>query len=765
MSHLRTPRVIAVLLAFVLAGAGAALLLTVGFGAGPASTTNGPLTGSAPSFTTAGDRWTLDEVLRRARAGEIDAISAMTPSGATAVAGPDPVLIARTTTGAIHAIRPEVPVADALDVLRAAGYAPLLTDEAIALDPGATSGGMPSFIGLAMAVSLLILAVLLFARLRGAASRAWRPKIAHRRRRTDQAIAGERPRVTLADVAGADEAKLELTETIEFLRDPSRFVRLGATAIRGVMLYGPPGTGKTMLAKAVAAEADVPFFSVSGSEFVEKYVGVGAGRVRELFAKARAAGRAVIFIDEIDAMAKARGGSDSHEEREQTLNQLLVEMDGFGSNDGVVVIGATNRLDTLDTAALRPGRFTRKIHVPLPDRDGRLAILAVHAKGKPISPEVDLLALARKTYGFSGAMLADLLNEAAILAARLGLSAIGPVEIHNGWLKTALGTSRKRSMDERERSIIATHEAGHAVCGFVHGDKRRVEEISLFAHGEALGVTVSSSEDNDLPSETDLRARLVALMGGRVAEELLFHEVTGGASSDFESATSIATSMVVRFGMGRDPDATDEGATGRGVLTTLVGDTSVGFSRDVRDAQARAIRSILDEAYTRARRTLIAEMPRLRDVAAYLYEKERIDGDEFEAVMAGRLRSADVEGWRAAAASPREWDAIPTTFQERSPVVMMPGAPVEVVTLPDPVAALPAEPAEPALSEPVPFPARPALVPAESVPAEPVPATTTRPPVRSRRQGRRFIAPRRLPGRLRRAMAAIVRDLAADADR
>ena len=265
-------------------------------------------------------------------------------------------------------------------------------------------------------------------------------------------------------------------------------------------------------------------------------------------------------------------------------------------------------------------------------------------------------------------MLADLLNEAAILAARLGLDAIGPAEIHNGWLKTALGTSRKRSMDERERSIIATHEAGHAVCGFVHGDKRRVEEISLFAHGEALGVTVSSSEDNDLPSETDLRARLVALMGGRVAEELLFHEVTGGASSDFETATSIATSMVVKFGMGRDPEATDEGATGRGVLTTLVGDTSVGFSRDVRDAQARAIRSILDDAYTGARRTLIAEMPRLRDVAAYLYEQERIDGDEFEAVMAGRLRSADVEGWRAAAASPRAWDAIPTSFQERLPV-------------------------------------------------------------------------------------------------
>jgi cell division protease FtsH len=751
VSNLRTPRVIAVLVAFILSGAGLALLLTIGLGGGLVATP-GAVTGSTPTFTTAGDRWTLDEVLRRARSGEIDAISAMTPAEGVTVGAATPVLIARTTNGDIHAIRPEVPVGDALDVIRAAGYAPLLTDEAIALDPAATTGGLPAFVGLAMAASLLILAALMFGRLRGTAGRAWRPSRIGHRRRTDQAIAGERPRVTLADVAGADEAKLELTETIEFLRDPSRFVRLGATAIRGVMLYGPPGTGKTMLAKAVAAEADVPFFSVSGSEFVEKYVGVGAGRVRELFAKARAAGRAVIFIDEIDAMAKARGGSDSHEEREQTLNQLLVEMDGFGSNDGVVVIGATNRLDTLDPAALRPGRFTRKIHVPLPDRDGRLAILAVHAKGKPIAAGVDLLTIARKTYGFSGAMLADLLNEAAILAARLGLDTIGPAEIHNGWLKTALGTSRKRSMDERERSIIATHEAGHAVCGFVHGDKRRVEEISLFAHGEALGVTVSSSEDNDLPSETDLRARLVALMGGRVAEELLFHEVTGGASSDFETATSIATSMVVKFGMGHDPEATDKGATGRGVLTTLVGDTSVGFSRDVRDAQARAIRSILDDAYTSARRTLIAEMPRLRDVAAYLYEQERIDGDEFEAVMAGRLRSADGEGWRAAAASPRAWDAIPTSFTERVPAID------------------PAPPLIPApLTAPIPAPIPSALPETELAPVpETPPVTSDPPPTRQRRQRRRFITHRRLPampGRLRRSIAAFRRELAEDTER
>jgi cell division protease FtsH len=298
-------------------------------------------------------------------------------------------------------------------------------------------------------------------------------------------------------------------------------------------------------------------------------------------------------------------------------------------------------------------------------------------------------------------------------------------------------------MDERERSIIAAHEAGHAVCGFVHGDKRRVEEISLFAHGEALGVTVSSSEDNDLPSETDLRARLVALMGGRVAEELLFHEVTGGASNDFETATSMATTMVVRFGMGRDPEATDDGPTGRGILTTLVGDTSVGFSRDVRDAQARAIRSILDDAYTSARRTLIAEMSRLRDVAAYLYEQERIDGEEFEAVMAGTLRPADVEGWRAASSSPRAWDAIPTTFQERSPrAVVMP--PV-VAAVPEPIA----------LPTPVPLPI-------------PVPVTDEPAPVRlPRRPGRRILGNRRfpaMPGRLRRSVAAVVRDLAADAE-
>jgi hypothetical protein len=283
------------------------------------------------------------------------------------------------------------------------------------------------------------------------------------------------------------------------------------------------------------------------------------------------------------------------------------------------------------------------------------------------------------------------------------------------------------------------------VCGFIHGDKRRVEEISLFAHGEALGVTVSSSEDDDLPSETDLRARLVALMGGRVAEELLFHEVTGGASNDFEKATSIATTMVHRFGMGRDPEATDEGPTGRGILTTLVGD-SAGFSRDVRDAQARAIGSILDEAYTSARRTLIAEMPRLRDVAAYLYEQERIDGDEFEAVMEGRLRPADADGWRAAAASPRPWAAIPTVYQERAPRGL-----AIPTSSPTPVAIPAADPS-------------PVFVPVAVPESVPVAAAVAPKLAPSRRLGRRLLANRRLPGmpgRRRGSVAAIGRDLAA----
>jgi cell division protease FtsH len=509
--------------------------------------------------------------------------------------------------------------------------------------------------------------------------------------------------VTLDDVAGCDEAKLELTETIEFLRNPERFRALGARIPRGVMLYGPPGTGKTMLARAVAAEAGVPFHYASGSEFVEKYVGVGAKRVRDLFAQARKLGRGVIFFDEFDAIGKSRGGPNSHEEREQTLNQLLVELDGFATTDDVIVIAATNRLDVLDSAVLRPGRFNRKIHVGMPDVKGRREILSVHARNKPLAETTDLDELARKTYGFSGAMLADLLNEAAIITARRGGEALAPEDLHAGWLKVAVGTSRRRSMDGRERSIIAAHEVGHAICGRVHGDKRRVEEISLFAHGEALGVTVSSQEDNDLPSESDLRARLVALMGGRAAEEVLFHEVTGGASNDFEQANRIATTMVTKWGMGRDPDATDGGVSGRGALSFLVPTGGRGLPSEVQPAATRAIRAILDEAYAEASRTLVAHLETLRRLAAYLVEHERVDGATFDELFDGRREvPTAADEWRAATSRPRDWAEVVDLAGRRVRRTSADDAPAPRL---DPVPAAAAATAPSMVDTPAPVPA------------------------------------------------------------
>jgi cell division protease FtsH len=417
-----------------------------------------------------------------------------------------------------------------------------------------------------------------------------------------------------------------------------------------------------MLARAVATEAGVPFLHASGSDFVEKYVGVGARRVRDLFAQAKRLGKAVIFIDEFDALGKARGSQNSHEEREQTLNQLLVELDGFGTSGEIVMIAATNRLDILDEALLRPGRFSRKVHVGLPDVAGRQAILAVHSRGKPIASEVDLEALARKTYGFAGAQLADLLNEAAIMAARRGSAQIENEDMHAGWLKVAVGTGRRRSMNERDRAIIAAHEVGHAICGKVHGDSRRVEEISLFAHGDALGVTVSSQEDNDLPAESDLRARLVALMGGRAAEELLFQEVTPGAANDFEKATQIATSMVNRWGMGRDPRIADDaaaGASGRGPLSFFATKRDGSLPSELQGASTRAIAAILDDAYAAARQTLIDHLDKLRRIGVYLVQQERIDGDTFDALFDGQIEVPDADTeWRPAAARPREWSSI-----------------------------------------------------------------------------------------------------------
>jgi cell division protease FtsH len=671
----RRPRTVlfaVVAVAIALVGIGGVATLSKGSPA-PAQPT------TAPTFTYA-QNWTLLELQSHIEAGEVIAVTVPTPDAAAAQAPTH--LVAKTTEGQLVRVDLAVEPGAAADALATLGHGNLLTAEAWSavrdiVPVSAPSDPLRSVLAWIVPTLLLVLLAVFLFRVASRGSSASREKsstfvtVLPNQQPADPAVAEADPAskgtsVRLSDVAGCDEAKLELIETIEFLRSPERFRALGARIPRGIMLYGPPGTGKTMLAKAVAAEAGVAFVAASGSEFVEKFVGVGARRIRDLFEGARKHGRAVIFIDEFDAIGKARGGANSHEEREQTLNQLLVEMDGFSSGEDVVVIAATNRLDVLDAAVLRPGRFTRKIHVGLPDVAGRREILAVHARGKPLDGDADLETVARKTYGFSGAQLADLMNEAAILAARRSAVTIATADLHGGWLKVAVGTSRRRSMDERERSIIAAHEIGHAICGRILGDKRRVEEISLFAHGDALGVTVSSQEDNDLPAESDLRARLVALMGGRAAEELLFHEVTGGAANDFEKANQLAATMVTKWGMGRDPEATDTGTSGRGSLGFLVARPNGSLPSEVQAAATRAIRAILDEAYAEACRTLVAHMATLRRLAAYLVEHERLDGETFDALFDGRIDvpNAHLE-WRPEASRPRHWDDIAGYHDDR----------------------------------------------------------------------------------------------------
>ena len=727
---------VAVVAIIAIAAAASFLVLRTAPSAPVGSTVTGP------TFTFR-DGWSLVELQRHIEAGEVTAITAAQATGTSGQS--TPTLLVRTKDGQVIPIDLTVTPGEAVSALTALGYSNLLTTEALEASRTLRPESGVNILGIVLPITILIFTLMLVMRM------SRRNGSGPRESSSFRTIMPGAPRadgtleasvvdplvvaVRLDDVAGCDEAKLELTETIEFLRSPERFHKLGARIPRGIMLYGPPGTGKTMLARAVAAEAGVPFHHASGSEFVEKYVGVGARRVRDMFAQARKLGRGVIFFDEFDAIGKARGGPNSHEEREQTLNQLLVELDGFGTTEDVIVIAATNRLDTLDPAVLRPGRFNRKIHVGLPDVAGRKAILAVHARNKPIAPTIDLEDTARKTYGFSGAMLADLLNEAAILAARRSAEVIQTEDLHGGWLKVAVGTSRRRSMDERERSIIAAHEVGHAICSKVHGDKRRVEEISLFAHGEALGVTVSSQEDNDLPSESDLRARLVALMGGRAAEEILFHEVTGGASNDFEAANKIAVSMVTRWGMGQDPEAIDHGVSGRGSLSFLVplpGDRSL--PTDVQAAATRAIRSILDGAYAEACRTLIDNMETLRRLAAYLVEHERVDGETFDELFDGRraVHNAGDE-WRAATARPRAWgDVVDLAAHRARPVPVI----AAVVAAELEASAITGAQASAA---PPPTPASVA-----SIAARPVRSGATAGPRRTHATGRRAAASRRL---------------------
>ncbi len=366
-------------------------------------------------------------------------------------------------------------------------------------------------------------------------------------------LSGDEPKATFADVAGCDEAVEELEEIRDFLADPDRFRAIGATIPKGVLLYGPPGTGKTLLARAVAGEAGVPFFTISGSDFVEMFVGVGASRVRDLFAQAKQAAPAIVFVDEIDAVGRHRGSGfgGGHDEREQTLNQLLVEMDGFDASAGVILIAATNRPDILDPALLRPGRFDRQIVVDRPDLAGRKAILEVHAKGKPLSSAVSLDVLARRTPGFTGADLANLLNEAALLAARRRLSHIGMPECEDAIDRVIAGPERKtRVLSEHEKSVIAYHEAGHALVGHALPGTDPIHKVSIIARGRALGWTLAlPTEDRVLRTRSELRDELTMLLGGRSAEELVFGDPTTGAQNDIEKATQIARAMVTEWGM------------------------------------------------------------------------------------------------------------------------------------------------------------------------------------------------------------------------
>jgi cell division protease FtsH len=452
------------------------------------------------------------------------------------------------------------------------------------------------------------------------------------------------PKIGFKDVAGVEEAVEELQEIKEFLENPKKFQALGARIPKGVLLYGPPGTGKTLLARAVAGEAGVPFFSISGSDFVEMFVGVGASRVRDLFEQAKQASPCIVFMDEIDAVGRHRGAGlgGGHDEREQTLNQLLVEMDGFELKDNIILIAATNRPDILDPALLRPGRFDRQIVVDRPDRNGRRKILEVHSKGKPLAPEIDLDTLAAGTPGFTGADLANLVNEAALLAARRGKKVIEQEELEEGIMRVIAGPEKKtRLFTEEERRITAYHELGHAIVGYYLDQESEVHKISIIGRGQALGYTISlPREDRYLTTKKNLMANLAMTLGGRAAEEIVFNEVTTGAANDLEKVTSTAKQMVMRFGMS---EKLGPRVLGRGHDQPFLG-RELGAEPDYSEEVAREIddeiRRIIEEAHSTAQQVLRDHMEKLHRISMILIERETIDKDQFERLLAGEAEDS-----------------------------------------------------------------------------------------------------------------------------
>jgi cell division protease FtsH len=450
-------------------------------------------------------------------------------------------------------------------------------------------------------------------------------------------FSGEHPTVTFQDVAGVEESKQELAEVVEFLKEPQKFIQLGARIPKGVLLVGPPGTGKTLLAKAVSGEAGVPFFSISGSEFVEMFVGVGASRVRDLFDQAKRHSPCIVFVDEIDAVGRQRGAGlgGSHDEREQTLNQMLVEMDGFDTDTNIIIIAATNRPDILDPALLRPGRFDRRVTLDRPDMKGREAILRVHVKGKPLDPSVDLGSLARGTPGFVGADLENLVNEGAILAARRNKKSIGQIDLEEAIERVVMGPERKsRLISDEEKRIIAYHEAGHAVVMNAIPEADPVQKITIVGRGQAGGLTWYRPEDDRiLTSRKKMVASLAGLLGGRVAEELVFDDITSGASNDIERVTQVARMMVTRMGMSNEMGLMTYGQKEELIFLGREISEQRDYSEAIAEKIDSEVRRLVDDAYKLTKKLLTKYRDRLDAVAEKLLEVETLTREEFESIF------------------------------------------------------------------------------------------------------------------------------------
>ena len=466
--------------------------------------------------------------------------------------------------------------------------------------------------------------------------------------KTNAKMAPSSKKATFDDVAGADEEKEELKEIVDFLRDNKKYTEIGARIPKGVLLLGPPGTGKTLLVRAVAGEAKVPFFSISGSDFVEMFVGVGASRVRDLFEQAKKNAPAIIFIDEIDAVGRQRGAvlGGGHDEREQTLNQLLVEMDGFEDNDSVIVMAATNRRDILDPALLRPGRFDRQILVGYPDVKGREAILKVHTRNKPLAPDVDLETIAKSTVGFTGADLENLVNEASLLAARKNKKAITKDELEEASIKVVAGPEKKsKVITEDEKKLTAYHEGGHALCTYYSKSQDKVHQVSIIPRGQAGGFTMSLPvKDKSYVSKNEMYENIVVLLGGRVAEKLILDDISTGASNDLERATSTARNMVTRYGFSDNLGPVVYGQGDHEVFLGRDYTNTPSYSDNVAAEIDNEIRTLIESAFTDAEKILNEHMDKLHVVAKYLMKYEKVDGATFEKLMNGELTESEFMG-------------------------------------------------------------------------------------------------------------------------